>query len=87
MSRNNPGISYRKRVAEINRIYDEHVRQGVPNREIWRRYIYPAFGISERTLYNILKSPVGVDGEQQRLLPGPRWPGLFDGDKENDGNG
>lgn len=50
------GVSYQKRVAEINRIYDLYVKTGVSNREIWRRYIYPVYGISERTFYNILKA-------------------------------
>ena len=44
------GVSYQKRVADVNRIYDRHARSGLSNREIWRRYIYPRFGISERTL-------------------------------------
>jgi len=50
------GVSYKKRVADINRIYDEHVKRGLPNREIWRRYIYPVYAISERTFYNILNA-------------------------------
>ncbi len=49
------GVSYKKRVADVNRIYDEHARSGLSNREIWRRYIYPIYGISERTFYNMLK--------------------------------
>ena len=53
---NRHGVSYQKRVADINRIYDIYVRKGVPNREIWRRYIYPVYGVSERTFYNILKA-------------------------------
>ena len=52
------GISYRKRVADVNVIYGQHVGEGLSNREIWRRYIYPSFGISERTFYNILAAPV-----------------------------
>lgn len=48
------GISYQKRVTDINRIYDEHAKRGLPNREIWRRFVYPVYGISERTFYNIL---------------------------------
>jgi len=32
------GMSYRKRVEDINRIYDRHARSGLSNREIWRRY-------------------------------------------------
>lgn len=54
------GVSYKKRVEEINRIYDEHVRSGVPNREIWRRYVYPVYGISERTFYNILNASAEI---------------------------
>ncbi|MBQ9163767.1 MAG: hypothetical protein IJ163_03220 [Bacteroidaceae bacterium] len=50
------GVSYLKRAADINCIYDKYVKTGLSNREIWRRYIYPVYGISERTLYNILKS-------------------------------
>lgn len=50
------GVSYKKRVEEINRIYDWEVKRGVPNREIWRRYIYPVYGITERTFYNILNA-------------------------------
>lgn len=50
------GVSYKKRVEEINRIYDREVKRGVPNREIWHRYIYPVYGITERTFYNILNA-------------------------------
>ena len=53
---NRRGVSYQKRIADINRIYDLYVRQGVPNREIWRRYVYPVYGVSERTFYNLLKA-------------------------------
>jgi hypothetical protein len=48
------GVSYQKRVADINRIYDQHAKSGLSNREIWRRYVYPVCGISERTFYNLL---------------------------------
>lgn len=51
------GVSYQKRVSDVNNIYDTHVRSGLSNREIWRRYVYPRFGISERTFYNMLKAP------------------------------
>lgn len=50
------GVSYQKRVEEINRIYDREGKRGVPNREIWRRYVYPVYGVSERTFYNILNA-------------------------------
>lgn len=61
-----------KRVADVNVIYGQHVGEGLSNREIWRRYIYPSFGISERTFYNILNASV----------PSPQvdvdYPTLFD---------
>lgn len=50
------GHSYDKRVADVNRIYDQYAKSGLPNREIWRRYIYPVFAISERTFYNLLNA-------------------------------
>lgn len=56
MKRRRRGMCYRKRVADINRMYDLHAGEGLSNREIWRRYIYPVFAISERTLYHILNA-------------------------------
>ena len=61
---NRRGVSYQKRVEEINRIYDQWAKRGVANREIWRRYVYPIwrryvyprYAISERTFYNILNA-------------------------------
>lgn len=50
------GVSYQKRVEEINRIYDQHARSGISNREIWRWYVYPVYAITERTFYNILNA-------------------------------
>ncbi len=55
------GMSYRKRVEEINRIYDRYARSGLSNREIWRRHIYPAYWISERTFYNIMNATAGPE--------------------------
>ena len=55
------GMSYRKRVEDINRIYDRHARSGLSNREIWRRYIYPVYWISERTFYNIMNATAGLE--------------------------
>lgn len=52
------GRSYEKRVADVNRIYDLYSRSGLPNREIWKRYIYPLYGICERQFYNLLKAPM-----------------------------
>lgn len=55
------GISYQMRVADINRIYDLHAKSGLSNREIWRRFIYPVYGISERSFYNIMNATAGLE--------------------------
>ncbi len=65
MAKKRRGDSYRKRCIDINRIYDEHIKSGLSNREIWRRYIYPQYRISERTLYNLLNASV----DQQENIP------------------
>lgn len=52
------GESYKKRIQAVNKIYDEHVKDGVSNRHIWRMYIHPLIGISERTFYNYLKRDI-----------------------------
>lgn len=55
-SKKRQAVSYKKRLMEVNRIYEAYARSGLPNRAIWLRYIYPAFGICERTFYNLLKA-------------------------------
>lgn len=75
-----PGMSYKKRVADINRIYDQHARDGIPNREIWRRYIYPVHGICERTFYNLLKAPTKPGFSETS----PELPNIFDMLKDED---
>jgi len=50
------GRSYAHRVKEILRIYDEHSRSGLSNREILRRYIWPVYPICEKTFYNIINA-------------------------------
>ncbi len=67
------GSSYQKRVADINRIYDDHVRDGLSNREILRRFIQPVYPISESTLYNILKAENKIEEQPER-----HEPSLFD---------
>lgn len=67
-------MSYRKRVETINRIYDQYARSGLSNREIWRRYIYPDYGISERTLYNIMNATAG----EGNPVVASDMPSLFD---------
>lgn len=49
-----PGNSVRKRIHEVNEIYDRYVRDGLSNREIWKRHVWPIYGISERTFYDYL---------------------------------
>ena len=67
-------MSYRKRAADINRIYDLHARSGLSNREIYRRYIYPLYAISERTFYNVMNATAGPDGP----VVAADMPSLFD---------
>lgn len=69
-----PGMSYRRRVEEINRIYDIHARSGLSNREIYRRYIYPVYFISERTFYNIMNATAGLENP----VVASNVPSLFD---------
>lgn len=69
-----PGISYKKRVADINRIYDRYARSGLSNRAIYRRYIYPVYGISERTFYNIMNATA----EGDKTVVASDMPSLFD---------
>lgn len=66
-------MSYQKRVEEVNNIYDYWAKKGVPNREIWRRYVYPRYAISERTFYNMLNASADIknviaDDTRQLLL-------------------
>lgn len=68
------GLSYQKRVADINRIYDRYARSGLSNREIWRRYIYPVYAISERTFYNIMNATAGLENP----VVASDMPSLFD---------
>lgn len=55
MGRYLPGKSYNRRKEAVLRLYLAYERSGLSNRTIWRRYIYPEFGITERTLYKYLK--------------------------------
>lgn len=50
------GLSHAYKVKEVNRIYEEHSRSGLSNREILRRYIYPRFYICEKTFYNLINA-------------------------------
>ena len=52
------GCSYAYRVQDIVRIYDEHAKSGLSNREILRRYIWPKYHISERAFYYAINASV-----------------------------
>lgn len=68
------GLNYRLRVANVNRIYEKYSEQGLSNREIWRRHIYPLYGICERTFYNLLKA----SSDPEDALAVVSAPSLFD---------
>lgn len=77
MSKKRPGISYRRRVEAINKIYARYCHSGLSNREIWRRYVYPAYGICERAFYSILNvSPGLLENSREE----DNYPKLFDDD-------
>lgn len=66
------GVSYQKRLRDVNDIYNRHARSGLSNREIWRRYVYPVYGISERTFYNLIgredDASVRIDDDSRQYL-------------------
>lgn len=74
------GVSYQKRVEDINRIYDQHAKSGISNREIWRQYVYPVYAISERTFYNILNASAE---SKNKIADDTRQLLLFDFDNDN----
>lgn len=78
-NRKRKGKSYAKRVADVNQIYETYAKTGLPNREIWKRYIYPRYGISERTFYNMLKAPTDhrLEGKTELAVQGFLFPELF----------
>ena len=86
MNRKRKGKSYAKRVADINQIYDTYVRTGLSNREIWKRYIWPVYGVSERTFYNLLKASSNTQFEDMASLSaeGFLFPDLFPEDEVRD---
>jgi hypothetical protein len=56
-------------VQDINEIFDKYAKSGLSNREIWRRYIWPVYAISEQTLYNYINAAANdkVRAKQQEL--------------------
>lgn len=49
------------RYKEIIDIYRKYEPLEIPTTVIWRKYIYPRFYVSKRTLYNALETPVERD--------------------------
>ena len=52
------------------------IKTTVSNREIWRRYVWPRWGVSERTFYNMLNASAVIDieaveREKQLWIPFP----------------
>lgn len=84
MAKQRKGRSYEMRVAAVNEIYDTWVKTGLSNREIWRRYIYPQYGICERTFYSLLKASTNPLLEDKSGLEreGLLFPELADPQKE-----
>lgn len=80
--RKRKGRSHEKRIADVNRVYDQYSKTGLSNREIWKRYIYPVWGICERQFYNLLKLDDGGKTAVRELLEeGFLFPELFDEDE------
>ena len=52
------GDSADKRKKGCIEIYEAYKNSGLSNRYIWKHYVYPVWGISERTFYYYLKQAV-----------------------------
>lgn len=53
------------RYEMILKEYLEHKTEDIPLMVIYRKYIYPKFGISRSTLYTVLETP--IKKEQQKV--------------------
>lgn len=63
------GRMYAHRVSEVLRIYEEHEKSGLSNREILRRYIWPLYPMCEKTFYNLINASADpkVQAQQREL--------------------
>ena len=75
------GRSHEKRIADVNRVYDQYSKTGLSNREIWKRYIYPVWGICERQFYNLLKDDVAGKPLRTLVEEGFLFSEVFDDDE------
>lgn len=65
------------RYQKVLDVYLAHKTEDIPDTVIWRKYIYPQFHISRRTLVTILGTPVSrelkkiseIEGKQTTLFP------------------
>jgi len=63
------GRMYAQRVSDVLRIYEEHEKSGLSNREILRRYIWPRYHMCEKTFYNLINASADpkVQAQQKEL--------------------
>lgn len=63
------GRMYAHRVHEVLRIYEQHERSGLSNREILRRYIWPVYPMCEKTFYNLINASADpkIQAQQNEL--------------------
>lgn len=85
-NRRRKGCGYLVKVATINAIYDRFAKSGLSNREIWLRYIWPKYGITERTVYNMLKASAAAEELPEGIKTPeiPDTPDLFNYDTWQD---
>ncbi len=50
------GLSYKFRLYYVMQTLDKYAKSGLSNREVYRKYIYPVLGISEKTMYNMINN-------------------------------
>ena len=60
------GRMYAHRVSEVVRIYEEHAKSGLSNREILRQYIWPIYPMCEATFYNLINASADDRVQQQQ---------------------
>ncbi len=63
------GRMYAQRVSDVLRIYEEHEKSGLSNREILRRYIWPRYHMCEKTFYNLINASADpkIQAQQKEL--------------------
>lgn len=62
------GNSYTVRVKAVQEVYDQYIKTGLSNREIWKRYIWPVYGICESTFYRYISQVLPPEEEDPNQL-------------------